>query len=432
MKIEFVNHASFIIDVEKIRLICDPWIDGTAFDNGWALLSKSKFQYHDFSSITHIWFSHEHPDHFSPPNLLKIPVEIRKNIEILFQKTTDKKVVNFCRKIGFKNVVELEKNKLFTLTSNLKLLNNPYTEGDSYLLIKYKELKILNLNDCIVNSEKKAKELSKCVGNVDVLFTQFGYANKVGNKDEEFKRINASKEKLERIKIQSKYLEPKYIVPFASFIYFCHSENEYMNSGMNEIGRVYDYIKSEIKAEPIVLYPGDIWEVEKTYKKNREAIEKYQEDYSLISDHTYLSSNSVPVLELINSSKLFIERLHKKNGKAQSKIRLFTAKIYLSDYNQSFILSGDNGLLETIEDFKKSADIILSSQALNYAFMHEWGGDTLSVNARYQTTNDGNISKFRIFTKISAMNNRGESYREPNFISNLFLKLKRIYSRLLS
>src|SRR4051812_15373533 len=69
MTIEFVNHASIIVDHDNIRLLCDPWTEGTAFHNGWSLLAKSKFTFDDYKNITHIWFSHEHPDHFSPPNI---------------------------------------------------------------------------------------------------------------------------------------------------------------------------------------------------------------------------------------------------------------------------------------------------------------------------------------------------------------------------
>ena len=89
--ITFVNHASVIFSYKKIRLITDPWLFGSAFNNNWDLISKSKMQTDDFESITHIWFSHEHPDHFNPAN---IPL-FGKNKNFIFQKTKDKRVVNF-------------------------------------------------------------------------------------------------------------------------------------------------------------------------------------------------------------------------------------------------------------------------------------------------------------------------------------------------
>ena len=83
MKIQFVNHSSFIVEHEGVRIISDPWLEGRVFNNGWDLISKSKFMYDDFKEIQYIWFSHEHPDHFFPPNLKLIPAE---NVDLLINE----------------------------------------------------------------------------------------------------------------------------------------------------------------------------------------------------------------------------------------------------------------------------------------------------------------------------------------------------------
>ena len=73
MQIEWINHASFIVNSGSVRLIADPWLFGRAFNESWELFVPSKFTADDFDSVTHIWFSHEHPDHFSPPVLSGSP-----------------------------------------------------------------------------------------------------------------------------------------------------------------------------------------------------------------------------------------------------------------------------------------------------------------------------------------------------------------------
>ena len=52
MQLEWVNHAAFVIHTGSTHLITDPWIEGTAFNNGWRLMSPTKFHYEDFSRIT--------------------------------------------------------------------------------------------------------------------------------------------------------------------------------------------------------------------------------------------------------------------------------------------------------------------------------------------------------------------------------------------
>ena len=46
--ITFVNHASVIFSYGDVNLITDPWISGSAFNNSWELISKSKMQIKDF------------------------------------------------------------------------------------------------------------------------------------------------------------------------------------------------------------------------------------------------------------------------------------------------------------------------------------------------------------------------------------------------
>ena len=38
VRLEFVNHASYVLDASKqgVRLLTDPWMEGNAFNNGWA------------------------------------------------------------------------------------------------------------------------------------------------------------------------------------------------------------------------------------------------------------------------------------------------------------------------------------------------------------------------------------------------------------
>src|SRR5271157_905180 len=102
MLLEWVNHASYILRSGPVSLITDPWIEGPAFNGGWRLIAPSKLRYDDFKDITHIWFSHEHPDHFNPPNLRCIPEELRSRITVLFHETKDKRVLSVCQDLGFR------------------------------------------------------------------------------------------------------------------------------------------------------------------------------------------------------------------------------------------------------------------------------------------------------------------------------------------
>ena len=98
--IQFVNHASVIINYDEISILSDPWYNGSVFHNGWRLIHEmdENETANIVEKITHIYISHEHPDHFQPTFFLgkKIQKIIKeKKIKILFQKTKDKRVLNF-------------------------------------------------------------------------------------------------------------------------------------------------------------------------------------------------------------------------------------------------------------------------------------------------------------------------------------------------
>ncbi|HEY7114443.1 MAG TPA: MBL fold metallo-hydrolase, partial [Thermoanaerobaculia bacterium] len=226
-RIRWVNHASYIVEAGGLTLATDPWLFGAAFNNGWDLLSATKLGISELSSVDYIWVSHEHPDHFAPAVLKAIPAASRERITVLYQRTRDGKVLDFCRKLGFQTQ-ELPPREWISLRTPLRVLCGPSDDFDSWLLADADGRRILNLNDCIIDSPEKALSVRASTGQVDVLLTQFGYAQWLGNPDESALRAEAAREKLERIRIQAETFRPRFIIPFASYVYFSHEENQYL------------------------------------------------------------------------------------------------------------------------------------------------------------------------------------------------------------
>tara|TARA_Y100001936_G_scaffold39559_1_gene37987 strand:+ start:20573 stop:21904 length:1332 start_codon:yes stop_codon:yes gene_type:complete len=409
--ITFVNHASVIFSYKNIKLITDPWIFGSAFNNGWNLLSESKLKINDFESITHIWFSHEHPDHFHPVVLNKIPENLRKNITILFQDTLDHRVAKKCKQLKFKDVIEMNPNNFISLSDEFKIKCVPNGTYDSWFYAKIGKKKILNINDCMVDSTQQAKIIKKIIDDVDILFTQFGYASWVGDPDDVELRKNASMEKLKRIEIQAKIFQPKFIIPFASFVRFCHEDNYYMNDQMNKIDDVENFIGRNTDSFPIVLYPGDEWSGEEKID-NSIPIKKYQID-SQKNMELNTSSNIIGYEQLKKSALSYIENIKKRNNWTfvvfLHKINFFkTTYIFLKDLNCSFSFDLINGLQKSNLD-ASSVDIITDSDSLSFTLSWDYGMDTLFVNARFRTSGGKIMNFFRLFL-IGTLNNNGRTF----------------------
>jgi len=407
MEIEFVNHASFIVEQDDVRLLIDPWLEGYAFYEGWALISKTKLLYEDFKSITHIWFSHEHPDHFSPPVLNKIPAHYRKRITVLYQKTVDKKVVDLCRKLGFGNVIELNP-EWYSLNRNLKIYNKAHTDGDSWICIKSPDCTILNVNDCIMATAEELQALNRVTGPIDVLFTQFSYANWAGNRGDIAAQKKAASDKLQEILLQNRVIQPKAIVPFASYIWFCHQENFYLNTGVNKIDFITDFISKNTHAIPTVMYPGDKWNTGNLNFDSTYAVQRYLRDWdSIMAEPPLAKTKPVPLEELLTAAKKFAADLKKNNPIFIQLLK--PAKIYIEDYNCAFKFSLKKGL-EKLNIHPDYCDIMLSSDGLNYCFKFLWGGGTLRVNGRYQLPPNGRFFNFKMFFQVSQINNFGQKF----------------------
>jgi len=409
-EIIFVNHASVIFSYKKIKLITDPWIFGSAFNNSWELISQSKMRIEDFKEISHIWFSHEHPDHFNLTVLNSIPKEIREEITVLFQDTLDHRVAKKCRQLGF-SVIEMKHNKLYKLDDDFQIKCRPYLLYDSLLYLEIGNKKILNLNDCGVDSIRQAEYIQKIIGNVDLLLTQFGYAAHIGDPEDIQLRKETSKEKLMRIKIQSQVFNAKYVIPFASFVWFSHEDNFYMNDEVNKIRNVEKFIKKQTESIPVILYPGNKWNLNEEIDNNS-AIELYENDLE-IQHIPYRDSPKIPFEEIQLASNNYIKNIRNRNNWTLIKLAhsisfLKSAKIFLKDLELSVTFDLINGLNKS--NFSKNdADIIMDSDSLAFALKFDYGADTLLANARFRKSGGRTMIFFRQFM-IGTLNNNGRTF----------------------
>jgi UDP-MurNAc hydroxylase len=145
MKIEFVNHACVIIQCEALRILCDPWLEGSVFNDGWDLMVEASRSLAEMD-FDYIWFSHEHPDHFSPKTLSAIPGDRRSRVTVLTQQTRDRKVASFCKQLGFP-VEELRDYDTYRLGDDVRITGAKVRDFDSWLLVDAFGQQVLNLND---------------------------------------------------------------------------------------------------------------------------------------------------------------------------------------------------------------------------------------------------------------------------------------------
>jgi hypothetical protein len=231
-------------------------------------------------------------------------------------------------------------------------------------------------------------------------------------------------EKKQRIHAQSDVFNPKYIIPFASFVFFCHEENKYMNLPRFYLRDIVSFIDKELYKKSIVLYPGDLWNLDENWN-TESRVKNYESDFEKVKNFNFVKTKQVDLKELKEQSIIYSKRLLSKNPSLKSLFKKLHFRFFISDLNIACLFDGRKGMIET-NFSKENADIIISSEALFYIFKFEWGAGTCNVNARFQTTEKGDAYRFNLLLKIGNLNNEGKifEYRKPSLIERILNKIK--------
>ena len=220
--VTFLNHSSVLVSDGRTRILCDPWFEGAAFQNGWRLLHENS---HDINALDfdHVWVSHEHPDHFSIPTLKKLQGRRR----FIFQATKDRKVAQWlARQHEVTEIADRQAQRFGDIEARLFVCDG----YDSALRLRFADGRtFLNLNDARVELGGVLDAVRADAAYADLVALQFSYANYAGNRGDTQIPRDQHEAVLERVLGVAEALQPHALLLFASYVYFSHTENFYWN-----------------------------------------------------------------------------------------------------------------------------------------------------------------------------------------------------------
>lgn len=432
-KLKFLNHASYFLESEESILLFDPWYEKGSFNNGWQLYyqdikNKDVIDYLKNSGKNiYIWISHEHSDHFNISFIKTLKIS-KLDLKFLFHQTIDKRVINFLKKNNFK-VLECKNGEVINIDSIIKIITYRYSRLDSFCLTYFSDFSILNINDCVIKSYSQAynvfSKLPIKQNDIDILFTQFGYADWVGRKIDKEYRKKCANEKLERIYIQNKVFKPKLIIPFASFMYFSKEDNYYMNDLQNGIREIRESKTiSTIQEKINFLKPNQIIEFKNNYAKeiikNSAKAEYFWE--RLIKEVKnkkckLIIPEKVELKKIIQGGDEYIHKVNKETfflsylSELLNKLNIKSLLIHIYDLNKNFSLSYVRGC-KVIDNIDLNVcDMVIHSNEIYFILKNEFGWNTINISGALRVNN--NLKKITSFFLWQDAIKNGFSYKKP-------------------
>jgi hypothetical protein len=321
----------------------------------------------------------------------------------------------------------------------------PYSEGDSWCVINSGGRTILNLNDCVVATAAQCQavqaKVEKIAPHVDLMLTQFGYANWVGNPDEIALHKAAALEKIERIAVQIDHLRPRLVVPFASFVYFSHPENAYLNEAQNSPRAITDAPGLARHASLVrFLQPGSVVDLDNaTPASLRDEHERAVAHWTALKDEGHALLPAQPVAALGEVEAAFakyrgtvVANLYGLPRLLEVTRRMVPLVIHLSDLQQTVMCSYRKGM--TTLDSNAPWHVSMTSSNAVFLFKNEYGFDTTMVNGRFRAGVPGATSVFSRFFLPQRMAKNGYDRRYPlatlrYLISNIVARMSRQLAR---
>ena len=409
-RVSFLNHSCLLVESPQVRMLCDPWFEGSAFNDGWRLLAEHSHRLGDID-CDYIWLSHEHPDHFSIPTLRQLDSPRR----FIYQKTRDNKVRQYLLDNGH-DCVEMDEAtpQVFGDIRKTIYVSDGY---DSASVIEFPDgSTFLNANDARLELGGNIERILSRHPRIDLLAAQFSYANWAGNEGDEATPFDQQQLVIDRLKTYIAQFQPKKIILFASFVYYSHEENFYWNR--HWLPQVMEALK-EHADRIIVPRPDQVFELadlagQDFSEENRRSIAFWQAAAAGIKA-VDRSNRDIGLDDIRQAYRHFFSEtwsLNVMSTVVTEQNRDFALVVRLPDLAQDLRLYLFEERLELCPaEEKPEPDITVTAETLCFLLRHKFGRGTVSINSRIQF-NYPSAHRFFIFFFIPYANNIGSHFRE--------------------
>jgi len=404
MRLSMIGHSTVAIAGQGFHVLCDPWLSGRVFNEGWGLSPEPVFDRGLLDQVDHLWISHEHPDHLHFPTLKAFPDAFKHRVTVLFQETNSDKVWAALGKLGYRNFRAVPHAKAQPLgTAGASLMIYQHRHLDSALALRDESGAVINVNDAEL-TRTDCEKLRRAFGGFQVVLRQFSIA---GSEGVAALAASQSNEVLQTLVDHHRWLGAETTIPFASFMYFCRPDNERLNSNANTALdaraalerrglRCHLMFPGSARAlDEIAAGEGDVEAFERFYAERRLAIDP--------------PDPAVP-LEALESA--FRRTLAGWRSKFPEMLvdRIGAIPVRVLDHDRDYLMDFRAG---TFTATQVDPVLLINSQPLHFAFSTPFGIQTLGVSGRYRMIHVP--AAWKLVRILSSLYN-AELYLRPRYL----------------
>jgi UDP-MurNAc hydroxylase len=378
MKIQLISHASVMIETSDCALWTDPWLQGKVFNDSWTLLPAHGFHESILQRITHLWISHEHPDHLNFATLSALPDDFKARVVVLFQDNDSRRTFESLRKLGYRNFVTLPHRRIVNIGAATRVYCYRAGTIDSCLAVMSAGDSLLDVNDAKLGT-RDCHVIRNDLASVDVVLNQFSMA--VCHPPADYWRYlsSARRQVLENLSANHRDLRARVTIPFASLMYWSSLDNRYLNEFSNKPGDVKRFCDRRGQ-QSAILFPGDVYEIGQPYDSGP-ALQRYEHLFAGLNQFSFDVPVRIPLDQIRESFGTMVEELHQRFPGYVLRL-LRPLRIRIPDLGITVQLSFARGSLTEAED-TIDPDLSIYSQPLEFCFAKPYGVQTLAISGRY-------------------------------------------------
>ncbi len=395
MRVDYLNHASVLIATDGIRLLSDPWFEGTAFSGGWGLRYANPDALERAAEATHLWISHWHSDHLHPATLARLS-QRNPRLTVLANVSANFSMVERLRGAGFEQVVPLPERVPTEIAPGVTVERFPTAGIDNALLLRTPQATVLNYNDCNLPGAA-IRALRKKIGRVDVMLNNYNHAGKL------FRMLEPEVQKQELLRnfvAAADLFAPRLLVPFASSHYYRCAESRDQNASLV----TFDDLAQRLAGDPrlLLLRVGDAAEIDpRSWGATR--LPRMPE-LPMQAEDVLEYTAKVPWDELVATADAHCVRLRQGFPVLSRTTRVLRVRV--TDHARTLELDCRRGAREASGEAAPdgSAVVAASSQPLNDWLGRRFGADTFIAGAHFGLSGQDTsaIERWALLTLLEA------------------------------